>query len=183
MVVIFHDRRGDRLMLRQPNSLFGAALLGVFALALLVVLPVMALRENIDFLAWFLVLLCVGFGIFIVWAGVKVATEIVAIFDGRTRTMTIRYTAPWRTRIETLPFEEVFVEAQQRSRLFWYGGIDAFVRSYYGISIGLPRERTVWLGDASETACYDMARQVMTLILRPAAGPAEPPASLPALPE
>ena len=35
MVVIFHDRRGDRMILRQPNSLIAAAVIGVFSFAVL----------------------------------------------------------------------------------------------------------------------------------------------------
>jgi hypothetical protein len=172
MVVIFHDRRGDRMILRQPNSLIAAAVIGVFSFAVLVFLLVMALRDGSAGLFWFVLVLCLGMAALFAWLIAKVATDVVATFDGGTRTVTIRRIAPWRTQTETLAFDDVYVEAQERSQLIWYGGINFSSRRYYGIAISLPRERTLWLSPAPETECYDMARQVMTLIRRPRAQPA-----------
>jgi hypothetical protein len=112
-------------------------------------------------------------GIVLLWAIVKVATDVVATFDGATRTVTICRAAPWRTQIETVGFDAVHVEAQRRTRLFWYGGLNAFQSNYFGIAVILPGERTLWLSDVPEAECYDMCRQVLTLIRRPTARPAQ----------
>lgn len=170
---LFHDRREDRLILRQPEQRLGAAILFIMAIGCFVG-PVFVLRENADAVAWLLAALLVLVGIYCLWNGIKAITEVVATFDGGTRMLTIRRTRPWRAASQSVAFDDVFdVATQARTRWTGHTGIP-FPETYYGIEIALAGERKVWMHESAESECDSMARQVLAMIRRPARATASP---------
>lgn len=164
---LFHDRPTDRLILRQEHHPLGAAVMLMFAIGFLG-LAVFIVREHNDLAAWLLAGLTIGGGIYLLWHGLLLVTETVATFDAAARTLTIRRTRPWRVASQSASFDDVaYIEAQARGRWTGYGGDIPGRQTYHGIEITLAGERKLWMYEAKESECYDMARQIMTMIRRP----------------
>jgi hypothetical protein len=168
---LFHDRRTDRLILRQETHPIVAALALVFALACFAA-SIFILRADNDVVAWLFAGFMVAGGLYLVWNSVLLMTEIVATFDGAARTLSIRRRRPWQATSHDVGFDKVaHVEAMDRNR--WTGrGIALARETYYGIEIALADDRRYWMSETTESECRDMARQIMTMIRRPAERPA-----------
>jgi hypothetical protein len=165
---LFDDRRTDRLFLSQEDHRIGATIMLLLAVACWIS-PYFILREHNYTSSWWFAGFMVVAGLVLARGAVKAMTETVATFDGAARTLTIRRARPWRVTSDSVGFDDVLdVAAQSRMRWTAHGNVP-MPETYYGIEITRAGRRRVWMYDSTETACHDMARQIMTMIRRPAA--------------
>ena len=105
---IFHDRKNDRILVVQvgyPIVAWAAVFpFGVFFAGA----GIYAWMEDGDFVSKLLVLICFASAAAFFWMTPWAATEIVATFDGKTRTLSIARKRPWGTSHEVVSFDDVF---------------------------------------------------------------------------
>jgi hypothetical protein len=113
----YHDRDIDRTFVTQPEHPVVGSLLLVMALVfggLAIAMPYMEKEREWWF---FLLALCLGFAAFLLRMFLEAFTEIVLAFDGRSRTLTVGHTRPWRKTKETFRFEDIVDVAGRRTTI------------------------------------------------------------------
>ena len=75
------------------------------------------LEKEREWWFWFLLTLCVGFAAFLLRMFLEAFTEIVLTFDGRSRTLTVDRTRPWRKTNQVFRFEDIVDAADRQSTI------------------------------------------------------------------
>lgn len=103
----FHDRKADRItMVQEAHPIVGWAIVVPFALVAAFGGVHAWMDEGLAFKLFGLFFF--GIAVFMAWLAVLALTEMVATFDGKTRTLTIRRTRPWGESSKAIPFAEIF---------------------------------------------------------------------------
>ena len=103
----FHDRKADRItMIQEAHPIVAWAVIVPFALVVAFGGVHTWMDEGLAFKLFGLSFF--GMAAFLAWLAVFALTEMVATFDGKTRTLTIRRTRPWGESSKAIPFAEIF---------------------------------------------------------------------------
>jgi hypothetical protein len=164
----YHDRGLDRTFVTQPRHPVVGSLLLVMALVfggLAVAMPYM--EKEREWWFWFLLALCLGAAAFLLRMFLEAFTEIVLTFDGRSRTLTVGYTRPWRKTTQTFRFEDIVDVADRRTTIIAPdASLYVWVARSWWLDITLADNRRIRLraDNAAEQhdACGQIYRQLHT---------------------
>jgi hypothetical protein len=162
----FHDRRTGRTVVTQEAHPVVASVVLAGAIgfvALCVAMPF--IEKDPGGWLWLLEAMCIAFVGFLLRMSVQTFTEIVAAFDGNSRTVTVSRTRPWRHAEQIVRYEDV-VEVASRTRTIiapdasWF----IWVARFHSLVITLADGRRIRLQGDEEAECDEAARQINRLI-------------------
>ena len=114
----YHDRATDRTFVTQPQHPVVGSFLLVMAVGFAgLALAMTYVEKEREWWFWFLLSLCVGFAAFLLRMFLEAFTEIVLTFDGKSRTLTVGRTRPWRKMNQIFRFEDIIEVVGRRSTI------------------------------------------------------------------
>jgi hypothetical protein len=160
----FHDRRTDRLFLTEPAHPVAAIVILSFAVmfsALGVALPWLETERG---WRWLFAAVCIVLVVVLLRLSVRAFTEMVATFDGRSRTLTVTRTQPWRRTEQAFRFEDVVAVGCRESTALDAVDYVIWFRTDYSLEITLAGDRRMRLRANGKAECDDAVRQVRHLM-------------------
>jgi hypothetical protein len=114
----YHDREADCTFVTQLQHPFVGSLLLVMAVVVAgLAIATPYLEKEREWWFWFLLSLTVGFAAFLLRMCLEAFTEIVLIFDGRSRTLTVDSARPWRKMSQNFRFADIIDVAGRSSTI------------------------------------------------------------------